>query len=162
MAALATAGIPELPFLGAALGRLLEELPAPRDGLSGTERRTLQAIAAGGASPATAFRAEQDLEAVPFLGDTWFYRALAALGRGPGRLVETGDGEQLPPAPPLGDAHAFTTLTLRLTHAGERVLQEKADRLRLLGIDRWVGGTHITPGTPWRWDPGARRLAESA
>ena len=33
-----------LPFLGPALRRMLEELPAPRDGLSGTERRALQAI----------------------------------------------------------------------------------------------------------------------
>lgn len=65
-------------------------------------------------------------------------------------------------APPLGDPHAFTALTLTLTHAGQRVLQRKADRLRLLGADRWAGGTHITPGTPWRWDPAARRLAEPA
>jgi hypothetical protein len=162
LAALAMAGVPELPFLGAALRRLLEELPGPHDGLSGTERRTLQAIAAGAATPGTAFRAAQDLEAAPFLGDTWFYRTLAALGRGPGRLVQTRGGDQLPPAPPLGDAHAFTALTLRLTHAGERVLQRKADRVTLLGVDRWAGGTHITPGTLWRWDPDARRLAAPA
>jgi DNA-binding transcriptional MerR regulator len=162
LATLATAGIPELPFAGPALRRLLEELPAPRDGLSGTERRTLQAIAAGAVTPGTAFRAAQDLEAAPFLGDAWFYRALADLGHGPRRLVQTQDGEQLPPAPPLGDGPAFTGLTLRLTHAGEQVLQGQADRVRLLGADRWVGGTHITPGTLWRWDPAARRLAKPA
>jgi len=162
LATLATAGIPELPFAGPALQRLLEELPAPRDGLSGTERRTLQAIAAGAVTPGAAFRAAQDLEAAPFLGDAWFYRALAALGRGPGRLVQTRDGEPLPPAPPLGDAPVFTGLTVRLTHAGEQVLQGHADRVRLLGVDRWIGGTHITPGTLWRWDPAARRLAEPA
>src|SRR5581483_4513162 len=43
----ARTGHTELPFLAPALRRLLEELPAPADGLSGTERRALEAVAAG-------------------------------------------------------------------------------------------------------------------
>jgi DNA-binding transcriptional MerR regulator len=162
LAMLATAGAPELPFLGAALRRLLEELPAPTDGLSGTERRALQAIAAGAATPVAAFLAAQDLEAAPFLGDAWFYRVLTGLGRGRERLIETLDGEPLPAAPPLGDARAFAGVSLRLTPAGERVLQRQADRVQLLGVDRWIGGSHITPGTAWRWDPAALRLLPPA
>src|SRR4029453_18355117 len=42
----ATRETADLPFLAPALRRLLEELPAPADGLSGTERRALQAVAA--------------------------------------------------------------------------------------------------------------------
>src|SRR5207302_1035581 len=99
LAVLATAGAPELPFLGAALRRLLEELPAPKDGLSGTERRALQAIAAGAATPLAVFHAAQDLEAAPFLGDAWFYRTLTSLGRGQARLIETPHGEQPATAP---------------------------------------------------------------
>jgi hypothetical protein len=87
LAVLAPSGVAELPFLGAALRRLLEELPAPRDGLSGTERRALQAISAGAATPAAAVLAAQDLEAAPFLGDAWFYRTLTSLGRGSARLI---------------------------------------------------------------------------
>jgi DNA-binding transcriptional MerR regulator len=162
LAVLATAGAPELPFLGVALRRLLEELPAPTDGLSGTERRALQAIVAGAATPVAAFLAAQDLEAAPFLGDAWFYRVLTGLGRGGERLIETLDGEPLPAAPPLGDARAFAGVSLRLTPAGERVLQHRADRVQLLGVDRWIGGSHITPGTAWRWDPAARRLLSPA
>jgi hypothetical protein len=48
-------GSPQLPFLAPALQRLLEELPAPADGLSGTERRALQAIAADARTPQSAF-----------------------------------------------------------------------------------------------------------
>jgi hypothetical protein len=162
LAALATAGGPELPFVGAALRRLLEELPAPKDGLSGTERRALQVVAAGAVTPPAAFRAAQDLEAAPFLGDAWFYRTLTSLGRGRARLIETQDGEQLPAAPPLSDTRAFTTMSLRLTPAGERVLQHKADRVQLLGVDRWIGGSHITPGAAWRWDPGTHGLIKPA
>jgi DNA-binding transcriptional MerR regulator len=145
-------GSSELPFLAPAVRRLLEELPASADGLSGTEWRALQAIAAGAGTPAAAFVAAQALEEVPFLGDTWFYKALAALGHGPVRLVETQEGGPLPLAPPLSDGHVFARLPLRLTDEGERVLRGDADRVDLLGVDRWVGGTHITAENVWRWD----------
>jgi DNA-binding transcriptional MerR regulator len=113
---------PGLPFVAPALRRLLEELPAPGDGLSGTERRALAAVAGGHATPRQAFLAEQDAEPAPFLGDTWFFTTLVDLGTGGGRLLETAEGEPLPPAPPLGDAHSFPALQMRLTAAGERVL----------------------------------------
>ena len=93
-------GSRELPLLAPALRRLLAELPGPTDGLSGTERRALQTIAAGASTPAAAFLGSQRLEDAPFLGDAWFYRDLAALGSGPARLVETEDGDSLPPPPP--------------------------------------------------------------
>jgi redox-sensitive transcriptional activator SoxR len=140
-------GVPELPLLAPALRRFLEEVPSPGDGLSGTERRALQAIEAGGDTPGTAFLAAQELEEAPFQGDTWFYRVLTELGRGANRLVETRAGDELPPAPPLGDGQVFPVLRLRLTRQGRRVLRGEADRVELLGVDRWLGGTHITPET---------------
>jgi hypothetical protein len=145
LAELATRDDPHLPFLAPALRRLLEELPAPVDGLSQTERFALETIAAGARSAPAAFVAAQRLEEAPFLGDTWFFRTLSALGQGENRLVE-GDGAPLPPAPPLSDGQAYSRLELRLTATGERVLRGDANRVDLLGIDRWVGGTHVTRG----------------
>jgi hypothetical protein len=153
LAAAAGADLPGLPFLRPALLRLLEELPGPGDGLSGTERRALQAVTAGAATPAAAFLAEQDLEAAPFLGDAWFFRALASLGAGPDRLVETQAGDPLPPLPPLGDARAFARLPLRLTGAGERSWTANRTGSRCLA---WTAGwaARISPrprpgaGTP--------------
>jgi hypothetical protein len=137
---------------------LLEELPAPADGLSGTERRALQAVAAGANTPPAAFVATQRLEEAPFLGDSWFYRALSALGQGAARLLETGDGAPLPAPPPLSDGRRFAGLELRLTANAEATLRGEADRVELLGMDRWLGGTHITPASLWRWDSAERRL----
>ena len=148
----ATRDTTQLPFLAPALRRLLEELPAPADGLSGTERRALQAVAAGAHSPPAAFVAAQRLEDAPFLGDSWFYRALSAIGQGKTRLLETDDGTPLPPAPPLSDSQPFARLRLRLTATGEQTLRGEADRVELLDVDRWIGGTHITPDNTWRWD----------
>ncbi|HEY1331036.1 MAG TPA: MerR family transcriptional regulator [Actinomycetota bacterium] len=154
----ATRDARELPFLAPALRRLLEELPAPADGLSGTERRALQTVDAGARTPPAAFVATQRLEEAPFLGDTWFYRTLSSLGQGDERLVETEDGAPLPPPPPLGDGQRFARLQLRLTANGERTLCGKADRVELLGIDRWIGGTHATRANAWRWDAAERTL----
>ncbi len=148
----ATGETEELPFLAPALRRLLEELPAPADGLSGTERRALQAVAAGARTPPAAFVAAQRLEEAPFLGDAWFYRALSALGQGEARLLESDDGAPLPSPPPLGDSQLFGRLQLRLTPTGEHVLRGEADRVELLGLDRWIGGTHVTADNTWRWN----------
>jgi hypothetical protein len=159
LAGWAVGGTPGLRFLAPALERLLQELPALAGGLSTTERTALLAIADGASTPSAAFVAAQGLERAPFLGDTWFYRSLAELGRGPARLLETEGGGELPePPPPLGDRRAFAGLSLRLTSAGRRVLRGEDDRVELLGIDRWVGGAHIVPDALWRWEPAERRL----
>jgi hypothetical protein len=148
----ATRDAPQLPFLAPALRRLLEELPSPADGLSRTERQALQTVAAGAQSPPSAFVAAQRLEEAPFLGDAWFYRALSSLGQGEQRLLETDQGTPLPPAPPLGDGRQFARLRLRLTATGEHALRGEADRVELLGVDRWIGGTQVTPDDVWRRD----------
>jgi hypothetical protein len=158
LAAFATGGTGSLELLGPALLRLLEELPATRGGLSRTERGALEAIAAGAGTPAAAFRAAQELEEAPFLGDAWFFRTLAELGGGDGRLVQGDDGSPLPAPPPLGDARTFAWFPARLTGAGRDVLRGDADRVELLGLDRWVGGTHVTADNAWRWDRDGRRL----
>jgi hypothetical protein len=112
----------------------------------------LRAIAAGASTPAAAFVESQHLEDAPFLGDSWFYRALAALGGGPVRLVETGEGDPVPAPPPLGDGEVFSRLRLRLTEEGRHVLRGESDRVELLGVERWIGGTHLTTDSAWRWD----------
>jgi hypothetical protein len=150
--------IPELPFAASALRRLLEELPAPNTGLSTTERLALTAVRAGATTPHAAFVAAQQEEVSPFLGDTWFARALAELGHGAARLVETQGGHPLPAPPPLTDSTSFLRLPLRITDMGERVLSGEADRVELLGISRWVGGTNVSKANLWRWDPATLTL----
>jgi redox-sensitive transcriptional activator SoxR len=154
LAELAAHDSPDLPFLAPALRRQLEELPATRDGLSRTERQALRVIADGAPTPAAAFVASQKLEDAVFLGDAWFYRTLTGLSE----LVETTEREPLPPPPPLSDGNVFARLPVRLTKSGERVLRGEEDRVERLGIDRWVGGTHVTPQDLWRWDAASRTL----
>jgi hypothetical protein len=127
---------PSRPFLAAALLRLLEELPDVDDGLSRTERQLLELLDDGPLLTGGLFVASQDLEEAPFHGDAWILRTLAELTP----LVSLTEG------------------SAELTDDGRRVLAGDLDRVELLGIDRWVGGTHLQPGAVWRWDADASEL----
>ena len=135
--------------------------PRRADGLSGTERRALQAVAAGARTPAAAFVAAQELEEAPFLGDAWFYRALSSSAPAGHELLETQDGEPLPPPPPLGDGQPFARLQLRLTATGNggsrRGRPSRAPRHRPLDRRHARHSERI-----WRWDGAAQQLTEPA
>jgi hypothetical protein len=123
-----------LPFLAAALRRLLEELPGVRDGLARTERQLLAAIAAGARTREQAFIEASADEEAPFLGDATAFERLDELAGGPHPLVSAGGG-------------------LALSATGADVLAGRADRVALSGFDRWLGGLHLRAGDGlWRWD----------
>jgi hypothetical protein len=134
---LLAAELPGLPFLATALRRLLEELPALDDGLLRSERQVLAALEAGATNRTDLMRAAADAEEAPFLGDTWVFDRLGALTRGARPLV----------APDY-----------RLTDDGREVLAGRLDRVAAVGIDRWLGGTHLREPEPWRWDRAAGRV----
>jgi hypothetical protein len=133
--ALVHAGTPELPALGPALRRLLEELPGDDDGLSRGERQLLRVVADGADTPEAAFHADAACEEARFAGDGIVFARLASLAAGPVPLL-TG----WPDAP------------LALTRDGRRVLAGEADAVRLRGLDRWLGGTRLDASSAWRWD----------
>ena len=146
-----TSPLPGLPYLAPALRRLLEELPDVSDGLSRTERRRCVRSPAGRGQLRGLPLAQADEEA-PFLGDTWFFRALGELGRSARRLVETVRES------PCRSRRRWASRGIRQGSAAAdrrrpRVLAGAADRVELLGIDRWVLGTHLDARAVWRWDP---------
>ncbi len=83
----------------------------------------------------------QRFEEAPFEGDAWVWRRVAS----PVPLVEP-----VPQPPPLGDARRFAATPVSPTDAGRAVLAGETDAIELRGIDRWLGGTHLTPAEPWR------------
>jgi hypothetical protein len=139
---------PELPDVGPALRRLAQELPWTRDGLSRTERTALAAVADGADNPIEMFGAIQAAEERPFMGDYWAWVALHRLGAGEHPLVTT----PVAPVPEL--TTDFAAQTYSVTDVGHDVLAARADHAELNGIDRWIGGVHLTGHRPaWRWDP---------
>ena len=135
----------EMPFLKAALLRFLEEYPWTTDGLSRTERQILQAAAAGRRRRQDIYFESRKQEDVPW-GDSSVYLRMDWLARGPNpALKETQPNE------------------FEITDAGRQLLAGKADWIKLSGgIDRWLGGVHLTGTEPqWRWDPAKKTLVPS-
>jgi hypothetical protein len=132
-----------LPFLASALRRHFEEYPSTRDGLSRTEAQILSGIATGIDSPPRLFADSIDREEAPYLGDSVYWSYLQRLAAGPRPLLAIT--EPSPEAP-------FVASTLTLTDDGRGVLAGEADHIRCNGIDRWLGGVHLTLERLWRWD----------
>jgi hypothetical protein len=148
-----------LPLLAPALRRWLDELPDTEAGLALSERRILTALAEGPRTAVELFLTSLDGERLLLNGDTWFWRQLATLGTGPQRLLEPLGGGELPEPSPRSGEPAFGGQSLALTETGRRVLAGDGDRVALLGLDRWVGGAHLTPANAWRRDPTGRVVA---
>ena len=130
-----------LPFLAGALRRHLEQFPAVGDGLSRTERQLLESLAGGPADRLALFRASADREERPFMGDLTLFAHLDALAAGRQPLVAPAGGGRL-----------------ALTSDGQEVLGGRADRVDLLGLDRWLGGVHLEGEPAWRWSREDERL----
>lgn len=128
----------DLPHLRAALRRWFESFPGVF-GLSRTEALVLDLLAAGSKTGAQLFTENQRHEEAAFRGDWSFWKLLDEMGN----LLES-TGEEHP-----------ARRTWSISELGERVRTGAADRVDSIGLDRWRGGTHLTPRHDWRWVDGA-------
>jgi hypothetical protein len=157
--ALRAKGTPALPVLAAALERLLEELPSVTNGLSRTEHAALAAVADGARAPAEIFVAVHTREDRPFMGDWAFWRVLGRLASGTKPMLELASGARPRFPPEVPAAASFGAQRFRLTPSGREVLAGKLDAIDTNGIDRWMGGTHMSHGSRiWRWNGAERKL----
>jgi len=138
----------QLPFLGAAFRRHLEEFPSVDGGLSRTEREGLSILRDRGSVPGRSlFTAVQGVEEQVFMGDSSFYRIMADLSSARQPLCHVSDT----PSTGLGE--------VTITEAGRRVIEGRADHVDLNRIDRWLGGVHLQGDrAAWRLDPRSGRL----
>jgi RNA polymerase sigma factor (sigma-70 family) len=137
-----------LPFLAAALRRHLEQFPSIDNGLSRTERQALLVLHEHGAiSGGQLFVAVQRQEEQVYMGDSSFYRMMADLSQARCPLLHVSDPFQVG----LGN--------VTIAEAGRKVVEGRADHIDLNGIDRWIGGVHLTGDQAvWRWDRASERL----
>ena len=143
-----------LPYLAAALERHLEEFPSTADGLSRTEHRLLE-LAARGADhaarslPADARRRNRVLR--------HRYHVARYCAGTVVSLHAAADAEGSWGVRPSGSRGA--TGTIELTDLGRAVLAGREDRIARCGIDRWLGGVHLSgTGPHWRWDRAHERV----
>ena len=143
-----------LPFLGRALARHLEEFPSDQDGLSRSERRMMEQAVNQPVPIHVALPKMHEGETAHYIADSWFLdraRELSAASPALVNLQFVANG-----------ANPMPVGTIALTDAGRDVLGGKADRVKLCGIDRWLGGVHIQgQGRAWRWSAGAGHLIDA-
>jgi hypothetical protein len=159
-----------LPHLAPALARHLEQFPSVTNGLSRTEQQTLDAIRSGATLVRDVYRqANHDPEEAVFMGDAGFLLHISSLVTGNRpllRIVPPSIATSGSPNPGTSNVWepwnpATLELSLALTADGERVSSGERDRITLCGIDRWLGGVHLstTADTPmWRWDAKRRSI----
>ena len=143
-----------LPFLAAALTRLLEEYPSTTDGLSRSERRLLQLVEAGPIDLFITLPRMHDGEDAYYITDLSFAALVETLSRTTPPLVRVARGAYDDGPMPRG--------TLTLTDVGRAVLSGQRDRIATCGIDRWLGGVHLQSGASvWRWDDTHDRIVRA-
>lgn len=131
------------PHLPAAITRLLEERPG-RDGLARTRRQILAAIAPCAGRLPHMFVACAEAEPSKFVGDLVFLDYVRELATARVPALAWADGE-----PWNQGTTAPSSLWRRpvaLTDFGRALLAGRADWVARNGIDRWIGGLHLSAG----------------
>jgi hypothetical protein len=142
--------ISPLPHLRAALARMLEEYPWQGDGLARSRRQLLWSVKTCGGDLAAMFRVCTYMEAARYLGDVVFLDyadGLAEAAEPALHFIKSESGEETLP---------WQQLVL-LTRFGEQLLTGEADFVAANGINRWIGGVHLTRDD-WRYSPATKTL----
>jgi hypothetical protein len=140
-----------LPYLAPAIGRLLQEYPWTRDGLSRTERRLLELADGDGIALSKAFARMHGGEKVYYVTDASLAALAATLSHAMPSLL-TLDRSTV-------DESRTLQGRVTLTDAGRSVLSGELDRVTTCGIDKWLGGVHLHNGARlWRWDDTRQRI----
>ena len=143
-----------LPFLKKALEAHLERFPSSRNGLGQIENAGLQLIADGYQKFGDLFPRFASEQRVYGLGDFQLWLDLKGLSNVRNPLLEFANGASAGPLP-----EEVVRTHFQITENGQRVLQNHADFIELNGIDRWLGGVHLSAERDlWRWDSENRQL----
>jgi hypothetical protein len=149
LSAQTAAGAFRLPHLAPALRRLLHELPGVASGLSLTEEHILNGVARGSRTASELFEHVQAQEPARFLGDSLFFRRLDRLAFAPHPLI-AGLAFASVTEDSGGAIGNFAGQRVRLSETGRAALAGRFDHATENGIDRWLGGTHLTSKSLWR------------
>jgi len=152
-----------LPFVAAALRRMLEEYPDREHGLSRTERQICETLVSGAMPLSKLYRtAHHDAESWIWLGDWSFAWYVQRLSDCPKPLLTHPNGTRVL-APDAGhEARQFWERTVTLTAFGNDVLRERADAIAANGLDRWIGGVQLTGTAAWRWEARTGKVRRDA
>lgn len=148
-----------LPHLLAALRRLLEEFPEKESGLSRTERQLCEVLMVGPSPVNDVYtKAHHGSESWAWLGDSSFAWYLERLGEGVHPVVSNANGTRILAPRSERDGRTFWERPVMLTPFGKQLMRGQANAIASNGIDRWIGGVHLTTDAHWLWDSRTQRV----
>jgi hypothetical protein len=121
-----------LPFLQAAVYRMIEEYPSTKHGLSRTAYQALLIISNGIDNPMDIFVKYQTFEERKFMGDSIFWKILEDFENY--KVIKKEEGKLL------------------ITSLGEKLLVGKENWLNIKPIQRSIGGVNLSEQNLWCWD----------
>jgi hypothetical protein len=128
-------GTPELPTMAIALDRHLRQLPSERNGLNLSENLTLQILDEKGKMNAARLFGwyTNHYEPLTFMGDRAYWQLLEGLAAVEHPAINLARMGEKP-----------NQWQVTLSDTGRRLLADEVDWVELNGIDRWVGGIHLS------------------
>lgn len=123
-----------LPFLNAAIKRMLEEYPNKNNGLSRSAHEALLVISKGKEKPYEIFTAYQEQEERKFMGDVIFWKILDDFKEHK-LILSKENGKKL-----------------TITPLGQKILRGEKNRLSIKPLNRWIGGVNLNSDNLWCWD----------
>ncbi|MGD9489013.1 MAG: DUF1835 domain-containing protein [Calditrichaceae bacterium] len=147
-----------MSFLKDAILRLLKQFPSASNGLSCTERHILEIVLAGRNNPDEIFSGAQSKEPRPFMGDLPFWSYVQNLTIGARPLLKTSNDQPFRNPSELPNGNGYGKQRVYITPLGIEVLRGQADWIEINGINRWIGGIHLTKERFWRWNENSGKL----
>jgi hypothetical protein len=144
-----------LPYLAPALVRFLQEYPWTRDGLSRTERRLLELSEPGSIELTRALPRMHDTEQAYYVTDGSLAEMVETLCNTTPPLLAR--------SPEQTSAEELLRGSVTITEPGRQVLRGERDKVKWMGLDRWLGGVHLLgDGNEWRWDDTRQRITSGS
>ena len=136
----------DLPEIRDTITFLLQEYPESSGGLSRLERKLLRTVdSLGFTTPAATVGTVLRTDIV---GDSFLFDMLRSFVMAPHPLLCFAE-----PFKGAFKSYLFNGSKIAMTDTGRSVLVGKVDHIALNGIERWIGGVHLTGNrVRWRWD----------
>lgn len=127
-----------LPYLKAAIFRMLEEYPNTKCGLSRSEYQALHIISNGIDDPLDLFEKSQSFEERKFMGDVIFWKILENFEKY--KVIEKNEQK------------------LKITPLGQRLLAGEESWLNIKTLRRSIGGVNLSLTNLWCWNMKAQNI----
>jgi len=135
-----------LPVIDRALKCHLSRFPSVKNGLGRIEQTLLEILFAGSMTFGNLYRRFAERHPEYGYGDGHVWISLRNLSRLRTPLIEINDN----------DMALNAQLSIRPQAAD--VLSGNIDAIALNGIDKWIGGVHLTDHDAWRWDEARQEI----